>query len=177
MRWTWCSSTGSLPRHNRKRRGLRIGTTLNTYRRHRELAAAGQLGRLTEVLDEGWVENCLGLTGWTVGLDIALTNLQAGFAQAFGELQVVEHDVIEDSDRLVIRGENTATHVGPFLGVEPTGQRIAWDFIDMYRAGPDGRLNWHFLVTDWNLVRLTLLGEAPDLPTTPTRRAVQTELA
>jgi len=42
-------------------------------------------------------------------------------------------------------------------------------------VGPDGRLNWHFLVTDWNLVRLQLLDEAPDLPTTPTRRAVQVE--
>jgi hypothetical protein len=29
------------------------------------------------VLDENWVENCLGLTGWTLGLDTALANLQA----------------------------------------------------------------------------------------------------
>ncbi len=36
----------------------------------------------------------------------------------------------------------------------------------------DGRINWHFFVTDWNIVRLQLLGEAPDLPTTPERRAV-----
>ena len=30
----------------------------------------------------------------------------------------------------------------------------------MYRADADGRLNWHFLATDWNLVRLRLLGQA-----------------
>jgi len=36
----------------------------------------------------------------------------------------------------------------------------------------DGRINWHFFVTDWNIVRLQLLGEAPDLPTTPERCAV-----
>jgi hypothetical protein len=66
---------------------------------------------------------------------------------------------------------------GRFLGLEPTGRRVTWEFLDMYRVGPDGRINWHFLVTDWNLVRLQLLGEASDLPTSPTRRAVQVELA
>lgn len=33
----------------------------------------------------------------------------------------------------------------------------------MYRAGADGRLNRHFLAAGWNLVRLQLLGQAPDL--------------
>lgn len=76
---------------------------------------------------------------------------------------------------MVIRGRATATHSGPFLGVQPTGKRVAWDFVDMYRLGADGRINWHFFVTDWNYVRLQLLGEAPDLPATPQRRAVQAE--
>jgi hypothetical protein len=57
-------------------------------------------------------------------------------------------------------------HTGRFLGIEPTGRRVRWEFLDMYRAGADGRLNWHFLATDWNLVRLQLLGQAPDLPAT-----------
>jgi hypothetical protein len=47
----------------------------------------------------------------------------------------------------------------------------------MYRARADCRLNWHLLATDWNLVRLQLLGQTPDLPAVPTRRAVQAELA
>ena len=68
-------------------------------------------------------------------------------------------------------------HTGRFLGIEPTGRRVSWEYLDMYRAGADGRLNWHFLATDWNLVRLQLLGQAPDLPATPTHRAVQAELA
>jgi predicted ester cyclase len=154
-----------------------MGKALDAYRRHRDLVAHGEFDRLNEVLDEGWVENCLGLTGWTVGLDIALANLQAGFGQAFSDLEITEHDLIEDGDALVVRGENRAVHTGRFLGVEPTGMPVRWEFLDMYKAGPDGRLNWHFLVTDWNLVRLQLLGQAPDLPATPTHRAVQVELA
>src|SRR5262245_26855248 len=112
-----------------------------------------------------------------LGLDIALANLQAGFGRAFSDLQATEHDVIEDGDALVIRGENSATHTGWFLGIEPTGSRVSWEFLDMYRVGADGRLNWHFLATDWNLVRLQLLGQTPDLPVTPARRAVQVEMA
>ncbi len=51
-------------------------------------ADRGEFGRVSEILDENWIENCLGLTGWTLGLDIALANLQAGFGQAFSDLQV-----------------------------------------------------------------------------------------
>ena len=51
-------------------------------------ADRGEFGRVSEMLDENWIENCLGLTGWTLGLDIALANLQAGFGQAFSDLQV-----------------------------------------------------------------------------------------
>ena len=154
-----------------------MGKALQAYRRYRELADRGEFSRVGEVLDENWIENCLGLTGWTLGLDIALANLQAGFGQAFSGLQVTEHEVIEDGDALVIRGENSGTHTGWFLGIGPTGRRVSWEYLDMYRVGADGRLNWHLLATDWNLVRLQLLARAPDLPATPTRRAVQAELA
>jgi hypothetical protein len=85
--------------------------------------------------------------------------------------------VVEDGDALVIRGQNSGVHTGRFLGVEPTGRRVSWEYLDICRAGADGRLNWHFLAIDWNLVRLQLLGQAPDLPATPTHRAVQAELA
>ena len=154
-----------------------MGKALQAYRRYRELADRGEFSRVGEVLDENWIENCLGLTGWTLGLDIALANLQAGFGQAFSGLQVTEHEVIEDGDALVIRGENSGTHTGWFLGIGPTGRRVSWEDLDMYRVGADGRLNWHLLATDWNLVRLQLLARAPDLPAIPTRRAVQAELA
>jgi predicted ester cyclase len=51
---------------------------------------------------------------------------QAGFGQAFSDLQATGHDVIEDGDALVIRGENSAVHTCPFLGIDPTGRRVRW---------------------------------------------------
>ena len=46
-----------------------MGKALEAYRRYRELAERGEFSRIGEVLDENWIENCLGLTGgrsaWT----------------------------------------------------------------------------------------------------------------
>jgi len=154
-----------------------MGAALNAYRRFRELLLAGAYARLGEVADEAWVENCVGLTGWTSGLDIASANFAAGIGRAFSAIDAEELDVLEKEDAVVIRGRTTAVHSGAFAGVAPTGRRVSWEFVDMYRVGADGRINWHFFVTDWNHVRLQLLGEAPDLPATATRRAVQAEIA
>ena len=70
-----------------------------------------------------------------LGLDTALANLQAGFGQAFSDLQITEQEVVEDGDALVIRGQNSGVPTGRFLGIEPTGRRVSWEYLDMYRAG------------------------------------------
>jgi predicted ester cyclase len=153
-----------------------MGKVLDTYNRYRELLFSGDFAHLTDVVNEDFVETCVGLTGWTRGLDIAATNFAAGIGAAFPDLTSQEYDHIEDGDTLAIRGRSEGTHTGKrFLGVEPAGRRVWWEFADLYRLGADGRINWHFFVTDWNFVRLQLLGEAPDLPVTPERRAVMAE--
>jgi predicted ester cyclase len=152
-----------------------MGKVLKTYHRYQLLVRTGAYQRLAEVVDENWVENCVGLTGWTVGLDVATANFAAGVGAGFSELTAEEQDVIETKDTLVIRARTHGRHTGRFLGVEPTGRRISWDSVDIYRVGRDGRINWHFYVTDWRLVRLQLLGQTPDLPAHPTRRAILAE--
>lgn len=99
-----------------------MGAALAAYRRYRELQA-GAHGRLTEVVDERWIENCVGLTGWTAGLVVATANFAAGIAHAFSGLDVKELDVVEKDATLVTRGQPTAIHSGAFLGVQPTGKR------------------------------------------------------
>jgi len=149
-----------------------MGRVRDTYNRYRELLFTGDFAHLADVVDENFVETCVGLTGWTRGLDIAAANFAAGIGAAFPDLAAQEYDHIEDGDTLAIRGRAEGTHTGRFLGLEPTGRRATWEFADLYRVGADGRINWHFYVTDWNIVRLQLLDEAPDLPAAPERRAV-----
>lgn len=149
-------------------------TPLQTYHTFIEYLRTGQYSRLAEVVDtDNYVENCVGLTGWTLGLDIALTNFTDGIATALSNFAVNEENVVETADSVVIRARIEATHTGTFLGVEPTGKGVSFDAVDWYRVGSDGRITWRFLLCDWHGLRLQLLDLQPDLPQTPTRVAVQ----
>jgi predicted ester cyclase len=133
---------------------------LEIYRRFQSYLLGGEFGRLAEVVDmDGYTENCVGLTGWTTGLAIALRNFQAGVASAFSDMAMTEEDVIESGDTLVIRSVISAVHTGEFLGVAATGRKVTYDAVDMYRVA-DGRIVWRFLLCDWKGVvdQLTAAG-------------------
>jgi predicted ester cyclase len=122
---------------------------LEVYRRFQSYLLHGEFARVGEVADvDGYTENCVGLTGWTTGLQIALRNFQENIASRLTDLAVTEHDVIEAGDMLVIRGTFEVTHSGEFLGVPPTGRRLSFDWIDMYRVAGE-RIVWRFLLCDW----------------------------
>jgi predicted ester cyclase len=122
---------------------------LETYRRFQSYLLGGEFGRLGEVVDmDGYTENCVGLTGWTTGLMTALGNYQANVASAFSDMAMTEEDVIEAGDAVVIRSVITAAHTGEFMGIAPTGRKVAYDAVDMYRVA-DGRIVWRFLMCDW----------------------------
>ena len=126
---------------------------LKVYRRFQSFLLAGEFGRLGEVADmEGYTENCVGLTGWTTGLATALRNFQENIASRLTDMVPAEDDVIQTDDMLVIRGSFEATHSGEFLGVPPTGRRVAYDFVDMYRV-TGGRIVWRYLLCDWKGLR------------------------
>ena len=93
-------------------------------------------------------ENCVGVTRWTTGLQIALRNFQENIASRLTDMAVTEREVIEAGDMLVIRGTFEVTHSRQFLGVAPTGRRVFVDWIDMYRVA-EGRIVSRFLLCDW----------------------------
>ena len=122
---------------------------LEVYRRFQSYLLRGEFARVGEVADvDGYTENCVGLTGWTTGLQIALRNFQENIASRLTDMAVTEHDVIETGDMLVIRGTFEVTHSGEFLGVPATRRRVSFDWIDMYRVA-GGRIVWRFLLCDW----------------------------
>jgi len=126
-----------------------VGTPLEIYRRFQQCLIQGTFERLPEVVDiEGYTENCVGLTGWTTGLNVALNNFRNIVASALTDMRSTEEDVIEGTDTLVIRSRMEATHSGPFLGIAPTGRRIVYDAVDMIRVR-NARIVWRFLLCDW----------------------------
>jgi predicted ester cyclase len=129
----------------------RMGTPapLDVYRRFQSFLINGEYARLAEVADmDGYTEHCVGLTGWTTGLQTALRNFQENIASRLTDMAPTEYDVVQDEDMLVIRGSYEVTHSGEFLGVQPTGRRVAYDWVDIYRV-TGGRITWRYLLCDW----------------------------
>lgn len=57
---------------------------------------------------------------------------------AFPDLQVEIHDMFGSGDRVAVRLTFRATHTGTFLGIEPTGRRVEFNSVEIYRlAAPD----------------------------------------
>jgi predicted ester cyclase len=123
-------------------------TALDTYRRFQQYLLTGDFARLPEVVDfAGYTEKCEGLTDWTTGFQIALTNYQRNVVSALSDLHGSEETAVEGADTVVIRTRYEATHTGTFLGIAPTGRHIAYQAVDMLRVA-DGRIVWRYLLMD-----------------------------
>lgn len=62
---------------------------------------------------------------------------------AFPDIQVEIHDLIEEGDRVVFRGQFTATHRGDFCGHPPTGLQISFEAIEIFQ------LKDHKIIASW----------------------------
>ena len=93
------------------------------------------------IVDEGLVSH--GALGDVHGPDgflgIMLQNVRGGFPDAHVELVTT----IEEGDMVSFRLDGSGTHLGPFLGVEPTGKTIRIRGIHHVRIR-DGRIVEHW---------------------------------
>jgi predicted ester cyclase len=106
----------------------------------RRRQSAGDTDTLGEVVDlAGYTENCLGLTGWTTGYEVAARNFVKNMVTPWSDREQTIEEVVESSDAVVIRQRIEATHVGEFLGIAATGRRISWDAVTIVHV-KDGRV-------------------------------------
>ena len=128
-------------------------TPLETFHAWQECMAAGDWARMGEVVDlDGYTEICLGLTDWTTGFAAAFANYRKNMIDPWADLQMREEDVVEGADAVAVRLPIEATHVGPFLGIRPTGRRIGYD-ISIVRVW-DGRVVGQWVQSDlWAIHR------------------------
>jgi predicted ester cyclase len=66
--------------------------------------------------------------------------------RAFPDLHLNVEDLIGEGDKVVARIVVTGTHLGDYMGVEPTGKSIAYDEIFIFRFA-NGRV-----VETWGVV-------------------------
>jgi predicted ester cyclase len=125
-----------------------VETPLDTYRLFQQYLFTNNYARLPEVVDvTGYTEQCVGLTEWTTGLETALTNFQKNVTSALSDMHSTEETVVEGADTVVIRSLIEATHSGTFLGIAPTGRRVAFEAVDMLQVA-NHHIVWRYLLFD-----------------------------
>jgi predicted ester cyclase len=88
--------------------------------------------------------------GGTLGSIEGSDNLIAllrGFIGALPDLNAQEQDIVANGDTVAVRFVVEATHEGELLGIAPTGRRMRWDAVDVYRVR-DGKISEEWAADD-----------------------------
>ncbi len=67
---------------------------------------------------------------------------------AFPDVQILVHDLLQLPGRIAVRGEITGTHQGELFGIAPTGRQVAFR-IHEFHALADGRITTTWHMEDW----------------------------
>ncbi len=76
-----------------------------------------------------------------------LVGLLQGFIGALPDLNAQEQDIVANEDTVAVRFVVEATHRGDLLGIPPTGRRVRWDAVDVYRL-TDGKISEEWAADD-----------------------------
>jgi len=62
------------------------------------------------------------------------------FYTAMPDWHVSKDYIVAQGDRVASRGTISGTHLGPFMGVPPTGKKASWTGIIIYRLDENGMI-------------------------------------
>lgn len=106
-----------------------------------EIFNGGDMSKLAEIFATG---------GATVSADNARGQGDLGlYRRAFPDLHKTVDALVAEGDWVVIRWTNEGTHLGPWKDIAPTGKRITWSGVNLYRFGPDGRVIENLAHPNW----------------------------
>ena len=92
----------------------------------------GKVEVLDEVMDENFVDHGEALFGSPKGREVLRQSISATHG-ILGEFNVTLHQTIAEGDLVGVHGTMRCTHLGPFLGVAPTGNELTWKGVAMFR--------------------------------------------
>jgi len=67
--------------------------------------------------------------GWEVSRQVV-----EGEIKAFPDLHVAIEDIIAEGDKVCVRLQETATHVGEYRGLAPTGNKLSYTVVAIWRV-------------------------------------------
>ena len=106
---------------------------------------AGNLAIIDEIMSPDFVEHqVLPMQG--SGRDV-VKQLFAMLRTAFPDIHFTFDDIIAEGDKVMARGTARSTHLGPYMGVPPTGKPVRVTIYDVVRI-KDGKMVEHWGLTD-----------------------------
>lgn len=127
---------------------------------HRRILTEKDLDAADDLLAEDYVEHNPALPDGVLKGRENLVEFWERLFLAFPDLRIVEKDAFAAGDTVVTRHVGQATHEGPFVGLEPTGNEFEIDGIDVYRIEGDK------LAESW--ISLDMFGMLQQLGVMPT---------
>ena len=134
-------------------------TNLATVRRWIAMAAAGFAGDFLEVFTPDYAGHLAG----RIDLDLALLKqTELSFGLSFTDTVRTVHELLAFDDRAVMRITTESVHSGEFRGIPPTGRRVRFTALVLYRFR-EGRIceSW----TELDLAGLIQQLTAPEAST------------
>ena len=125
-----------------------VTTNKATFRRFRDAMNTCDLEFISKTIDELVEPDATirtPLPGDATGAE-ALKQVWAVLLRAFPDLHLTVEDLIGEEDKVVARIVVTGTHLGEYMGMEPTGKYIAYEEIFIFRFA-NGRV-----VETWGVV-------------------------
>jgi steroid delta-isomerase-like uncharacterized protein len=105
----------------------------NRARQVAELVSTGNMALVDENVAPDFVRHDLGGRPDIVGPE-GVKLFVGVLRAAFPDIQMIVEDVIGEGDRVVVRYTLRGTHRGAFRGIAPTGRKVTWSGINIYRV-------------------------------------------
>jgi predicted ester cyclase len=81
------------------------------------------------------------------------------FVQAFPDVRIIVHDMIQEPGKIGVRAEITGTHEGELFGIAATGKHVSFRIHEFHRFR-DAKLTTTWHMEDW-FALFTQLGQFP----------------
>ncbi len=98
-----------------------------------EIQNAHSLVTIESIFAEDFTDHMASSGGLFLGGMDGLKRGYAAFLNAFPDLHVTVEDMIAEADKVVVYKTLTGTHRGTHLGIPPTGKRVQYQIISIYR--------------------------------------------
>ena len=112
-----------------------------------EMQNAHSLDNIEDIFAEEFVDHMASMGGLFVGGMDGLKRGYATFLNAFPDLHVIVENMIAEGDTVVAYKTLSGTHRGTHLGIPPTGKRVQWQIISIYRI-KDGKISDYWGLMD-----------------------------